>query len=165
MKTNNWPPLITDAMRPRWMLWRDRILTVLVWILFLVLFIEQWLAFQARVEVHFSTPGAGWDSPMGPFFAVVGIMLTWLVFTAVFTYRRATRARRRAPPPPLSMEAEAKHFGVTPAALTAARRQQIIAVAIAPDGGLRFEPPTYTAAAGGKDPPGPRSPDPSVPGR
>ncbi|WP_395021554.1 poly-beta-1,6-N-acetyl-D-glucosamine biosynthesis protein PgaD [Dongia sp.] len=149
-----WPPLITDAARPRWMLWRDRILTILVWILFLALFIQQWRLFQARVEAWLATPGAEWNFMLGPFFAVVGIMVAWLLLTAILTYSRAMRARRQAQPPPLSLEAEAAHFGVTPEALTAARQKQIIAVAIEPDGSFRFEDPTYTAAAVGKGQPG-----------
>jgi poly-beta-1,6-N-acetyl-D-glucosamine biosynthesis protein PgaD len=161
----NWPPLIIDAARPAWILWRDRILTVLVWILFLVLFIEQWRIFQARVDAYLSTPDATWDFRMAPFFTVVGIMVAWLVLTAFLTYRRVMRARRDAQPLPLPLEAEAARFGVTPAELTAARQKQIIAVAIGAGGRLRFEAPTYTEAAGGKDRPKPPSPDPSIPGR
>jgi hypothetical protein len=165
MMRNIWPPLITDAARPAWMLWRDRILTVLVWLLFLILFVEQWLVFQARVEVYFSTPDAEWDFLLGPFFAVVGVMVTWLVFTSFLTYRRVVRARRQSPPPPLSLEAEAAHFAVTPNELTAARQKRIIAVTIEPGGEFRFAEPTYTAPAAGTNPPAPQSPDRSVPGR
>lgn len=160
-----WPPLITDAARPRWMLWRDRILTILVWVAFLTLFIEQCLVFHARVETYFAAPDAEWDFLLRPFIIAIGIMVAWLALTAVLTYRRAVRARRQSQPPPLAIEAEAAHFGVTPAALTAARRQQIIAVAIEPGGKFRFEAPTYTESAGGKDRPKPPSPDRSVPGR
>jgi hypothetical protein len=163
--TENWPPLITDAARPRWMIRRDRILTFLVWVLFLVLFIKQGLAFRARLDAYLSTPGAEWDFMLAPFLIAVAIMLGWLVLTAILTYGRAMRARRTAQPLPLPLQIEAEHFGVTPDALEAARQTQVIAMAIDAGGSFRFEAPTCTAPAGDRGPPVPRSPDPSTPGR
>jgi poly-beta-1,6-N-acetyl-D-glucosamine biosynthesis protein PgaD len=154
-----WPPLISNAARPRWILWRDRILTILVWAAFLALFIEQALVFHGRVETYVTTPDAEWDFLLRPFVITIGIMVTWLALMAVLTYRRAVRARRKSPPAPLPLEAEAAHFGVTPEALATARQQQIIAVAIEPGGALRFETPICRAPAGDRDPPKPPSPD------
>jgi hypothetical protein len=68
-------------------------------------------------------------------------MLAWLGLSAIGTYRRAVRNRNRPEPPPLSLADEAAHFGVAPIELSAARRRQIIAVAIEPDGRFRFEDP------------------------
>jgi poly-beta-1,6-N-acetyl-D-glucosamine biosynthesis protein PgaD len=165
--SREWPPLITDAARPRWLLWRDRGLTLLVWGVFLALFVEQSWVLQARVETYLATPDAEWEFLLRPFVIVVGVMVAWLVLSAVLTYRRAVQARRTAQPHPLSLAAEAKHFGTTPEALTAARLHRIIAVTIAPDGRFGFDPadPICTAPAGGKDPPAPPVPDRSAPGR
>lgn len=160
-----WPPLITDAARPQWTIWRDRVLTILVWVLFLALFIKQSLLFKTRIATYLSTPEAEWEFLLGPFLAVTGVMVAWLVLSAIFTYRRAVQARRRTPPPPLSLEVEAGHFGVTPADLVAARHQQIIAVAIEPDGRFRFEEVTYRAVVDGTNPPTPAPQGRSTPGR
>jgi hypothetical protein len=153
---SDWPPLITDAARPRWIIRRDRILTMLVWTLFLVLFIEQCMAFHARIETYVSDPAAEWEFLLGPFFAVVALMLVSLGASAIGTYRRALRARNRPEPPPLPLEAEAVHLGVTPDGLAAARLHQIVAVAIEPGGRFRF---TYTEPVGDRDPPAPAAPD------
>jgi poly-beta-1,6-N-acetyl-D-glucosamine biosynthesis protein PgaD len=158
----DWPPLITDAERPRWVVRRDRFLTVLVWVLFLVLFIEQYWAFHTRVATYFTDPAAEWEFLLGPFFAVAALMLISLGASAIGTYRRALRARSRPEPPPLPLEAEAVHLGVTPAELAAARQHQIMAVAIETDGRFQF---TYTEPAAGKDPSAPPAPGPSIPGR
>jgi hypothetical protein len=163
---NAWPPLIDDAVRPPWMLWRDRFLTVLVWLLFAILFIQQWLVFQERLRTYLTTADAEWDFTLKPFFTVIGVMLSWLGLSAIGTYRRAMRARNRPEPPPLALAREAAHFGVTPTELSAARQGQIIAVAIEAGGRFRFETqPTCTAVVVGTNRPAPPSPDRSVPGR
>jgi hypothetical protein len=159
---SDWPPLITDAERPRWIIRRDRILTVLVWVVFLALFIEQYLAFHARVAIYFTDPAAEWEFLLAPFFVVVAVLLISLGVSAIGTYRRALRERSRPTPAPLSLEVEAVHLGTTPAELSAARQHQIVAVTIEPDGRFRF---TYTEPAAGKDPPEPVAPGRSVPGR
>ena len=167
MIRNDWPPLITDAARPPWVLWRDRFLTILVWTVFLALFVEQWLVFQARIETYFATPDAEWEFLLQPFVIVVGMMVAWLVFSAIMTYHRAIKARRSAQPHPLALAAEAAHFGTTPNDLTAARQHQIIAVVIELDGRFRFDPadPICRATADDRDPPEPPLPDRSVLGR
>ena len=165
--TSDWPPLITDARRPRWIIWRDRILTVLVWALFLALFINQCLALRARIHAHLADPTSEWDFLLRPFLIVAGILVLWLGASGAATYGRAVRNRRRPAPPPLVLDAEAAHLGIAPADLMAARQGQIIAVTIEPDGRFRFETvgPIYTEPAAGRDPPAQPLPDRSVPGR
>jgi hypothetical protein len=158
----DWPPLITDAERPRWVIRRDRFLTILVWVLFLALFVEQSLAFHARVRIYLTDPAAEWEFLLAPFFVVVAILLLSLGVSAIGTYRRALRARSRAAPASLSLEAEAVHLGATPAELSAAREYQIVAVMIEPDGRFRF---TYMEPADDRDPPAPAAPGRSAPGR
>ncbi len=155
-RKTTWPPLITDAARPHWILWRDRVLTLLVWLLFAALFIEQSIAFAERISLYRADPHGDWDFLLRPFFITAGILVLWLVLSGMGTYRRALRHRQKPPPPPLALAEEAAHLGVTSDELLAARQEQVIAVTISPDGRFRFDAagPICTAAAGGKDRPG-----------
>ena len=45
-----WPPLITDAARPAWMVWRDGLLTLLLWVALLWLFVRQSVVLGRRID-------------------------------------------------------------------------------------------------------------------
>lgn len=130
MKTP-WPPLITDAAQSRLVFWRDRALTVLLWVLFFAIFTEETFAFWHRIELVLNDENEKWEYRLVPFFAVAGILVVWLSLWALVTYRRLLWSGGFSPmAPTMSLEAEAASRGVAPAELAAAREQQIVAVTI-----------------------------------
>ena len=141
-----WPPLITDAEQPRWMRWRDRILTIVMWLLFLGMLIRQSVAFWRRVTAFLAAEaGTTWEFRLLPFLGVAAVMIVWLGLWAVLMYFRVHRAGHPPQPAPLGIEDEAECRGMTAADLAAARGLKIAAVAIDAAG-------RYRVAPGGEEP-------------
>jgi hypothetical protein len=140
-----WPPLITAAAQPRWMVWRDRGLTVAMWALF-ALVCHNFLFFAAdevRVAVG-RPPRREWD-PLGqverlrPFMVVALTMVTFLLAAGLVSVRRMRRNIARPKPPPLSLVEEAAHQGAGPDALAAWRGWRLAVVHLDPQGRMSAE--------------------------
>jgi poly-beta-1,6-N-acetyl-D-glucosamine biosynthesis protein PgaD len=143
-----WPPLITAAAQPRWMVWRDRGLTVAMWALF-ALVCHNFLFFAAdevRVAVG-QPPRREWD-PLGqvdrlrPFLVVALTMVTFLLAAGVMSVRRMRRNLARPKPPPLAVAEEAAHQEATAEALAAWRDLRVAVVHLDAEGRMHAEPHT-----------------------
>jgi len=147
MKHEVWPPLITAARQPRWMVWRDRGLTLFMWLLF-VLVCHNFLRLAADgVREVSGRPRVGpeWDpemlwEPLRPFLVVSGLLVTWLLLFGLVGIRRIARDRARPMPPPLDTGEEAARQGADGAALAAWRDWRIAVVHLDDHGRMHAEP-------------------------
>jgi poly-beta-1,6-N-acetyl-D-glucosamine biosynthesis protein PgaD len=136
-----WPPLIRDAGQQRWLVWRDAIITVAMWLLFLFIFIDQSIHFwRAIVQVQAEHPGAfleHWDFRMKPFAALVLLLVAWLLFFGWRSLENWRRVKRGPLPPALPIAIESARRGISVEILSEARNRKVATVAIDQDG--RFE--------------------------
>ncbi len=142
-----WPPLITAAGQPPWMLWRDRALTMLMWIVFAIILeteaeltIAHVIAIIKGVEPEIP---ANWDQFMNslfPFTLVIIALVSWLVFFGLLTMRRRLRTMLLPQPPPLAFALEAQRAGMEAPSLAEARRLDLAVAHLDAAGHYRIEP-------------------------
>lgn len=141
----DWPPLITTAVRPAWVIWRDRALTVLMWSMFgLLLQSEfQFLADRVYAFTDFEeTPDPHWRyfwQLLWPFMRVSAWLILGLFVAGLLSLFRGRRARRLPQPPRLSLTDEADAKGLSDDALREARLRKIAIVHIGDDGRYRID--------------------------
>jgi hypothetical protein len=143
---HEWPPLITAARQPRWMVWRDRGLTLGMWVLFVIVchnFIR--LALDGLREI-LGRPRRGpeWDfddmwDPLRPFLVVAVLLVTWLLSAGVVSVRRVQRNLARPKPAPLGVAEEAAELGAEEADLAAWRGLRVSVVHLDELGRMRAE--------------------------
>ena len=138
-----WPPLIVATDVPRAVRWRDTILTLLMWALFL---------FALETEFQIVLERLGWGSydvdyawsdlvaDLMPFLWMIGVLVVLIFGFALETLRRRRRALELPQPAPLASADQARRAGMDEAALAAARTWRIAVVHIDPDGRHRIEP-------------------------
>ena len=131
-----WPPVIIAAL-PAWMKWRDAMLTLMMWVLFVLLLQRQFRLVSRTV---------GGRSDLGDFLALLApyagtalVLIGILAVAAMLTERRRQRALTLQPPAPLALADEARRAGLDEAALAAARGLRIAVVTIETGGRLRIE--------------------------
>ena len=141
-----WPPLITSASQPAWMPWRDRALTLLMWIVFAVL-----LETEAELTVAHgialfrggeSSVPPNWDefvAALTPFVKVIAGLFVWLAAFGLVTMRRRRRTALLPQPMPLEDALEAGRGGMDVAGLHAARLLHLSVVHIDGAGHYRVE--------------------------
>jgi hypothetical protein len=140
-----WPPLITAAAQPRWMVWRDRGLTVAMWALF-ALVCHNFLFFAAD-EVRMAVgrpPRREWDPEMQvvrlePFFLVALLLVLWLLGAGLVSIRRMKRNLARPMPPSLALDEEAANQDAAAEALAAWRGWRLAVVHLDPQGRMSAE--------------------------
>jgi len=128
-----WPPLIYNAARPAWRIWRDRLMTICLWLLLLGLLVQQSIILSHHLNefIFPSDPDARivWEFRLLPFLVVALILVLRLLVWGVISKRHFNRVTREAPPPPLPPLIEARQHGVTPADLDAWRARKVATVA------------------------------------
>lgn len=142
---DTWPPLIVASDKPRWLWWRDSALTLAMWALFFGMlesefglffgrYLDQW-GFHIDTKPH-------WHRFFGllePYVWLIIMLLGFLAAATVATIHRTNISLRRAPPPSLSIDDEARRARIDTARLEAAREFRKITVHAQPDGTQRFE--------------------------
>ncbi|HYB08444.1 MAG TPA: poly-beta-1,6-N-acetyl-D-glucosamine biosynthesis protein PgaD [Alphaproteobacteria bacterium] len=124
-----WPPIITDAKEPRLIVWRDRLLTVGMWILFLYLLrhgIHVVLDIITDLFGHdLGAPDLNWAlwwSRLQPYLVVAIVLGLWLLAWGFVALKRARQNITKPQPPPLTLAEEARHAGSSEADLLAWRK-------------------------------------------
>jgi poly-beta-1,6-N-acetyl-D-glucosamine biosynthesis protein PgaD len=142
-----WPPLITDARMPRRLIWRDRLLTLGMWLL-LLYFARGAIALMVGEVLDW----LGRDNPMpeidwvrlgrqlAPYLLAAGLLGLWLLGWGLAAVRRVRRAERLPEPRPVSLEEDAKRGGCTPAELASWRELRVAIVHLDDHGHVRVEP-------------------------
>lgn len=136
-----WPPLITAARLPRWMVVRDVVLTLLAWILL------GWLIRDALYLVYdfFRYPIFALTTAQPPDFALLWSRLRYFVILSAslilvlslwaFVNRNRLKAATNYPPPRvLPIAEQAARFGIAESAVGEARAFKITLVKFREDG-------------------------------
>ena len=138
-----WPPLITDAKRPRYVVWRDVLLTAAAWLLVFWMAQETVLIIIDEIWVlaGYATfaPALDWRlwwHRLWPYGLVISAGGIWLVAWGVVSHRRILRYHYLAAPRPLTLDAEAARAGCSGATLTTWRELKIAVVELDANGHL-----------------------------
>jgi poly-beta-1,6-N-acetyl-D-glucosamine biosynthesis protein PgaD len=127
-----WPPIISDADLPRFVVWRDRLLTVAMWLLLAWLCrhmlhwtLDQLLALFGRPR---HLPPLDWRdrwARLQPYFIVVGLLAIWLIIWGLASLRRIRRYSRMPQPAALTLEEQARQGGCSAAELSEWRKPRV----------------------------------------
>lgn len=141
-----WPPLIASGHVPRWVKWRDFVLTGIMWLLFAVMLEAEFELFAGPFLEHvgvgdFDTEGnwAEFFERLLPFVQIGVVLVAVLVVASLSTLRRRARGLLMPAPPALGMDEQARRSGMSEADLVAARELRIAVVHIENDGKHRVE--------------------------
>jgi len=144
---DTWPPLIVAERPPRWVAWRDYLLTLLMWLAFAIMLETEFElffgGFLERIGLGDFDTDANWGvffERLRPFVYLIITLLVFLAAAAVATVARYFLARRLPPPAPLAAAAQARRARMDETDLLAARELANVVVHIAPDGTHRVEP-------------------------
>ena len=135
-----WPPLIVAKHVPRFVKWRDMLLTMMMWGGFAVLLDIEFELFLGRYLQRGLSPfdtNANWPEFFGrlvPFLLTAAILAGLLVIFSLRTLRRRGRALLLPQPVPLETADQAHRAGLDEVELIAARDQRIVIVHIDADG-------------------------------
>ena len=142
-----WPPLIVAHSKPRWVVWRDALFTLMMWVLFAILLETEFELFISRQLVRLGLGDFRTDpnwaehfERLAPFIAVAVILICLLMLASIFTRRRRRRGLLMPPPSLLSIADEARRVGMDEAELAAARELRVAVVYIDEDGTHRIVP-------------------------
>jgi poly-beta-1,6-N-acetyl-D-glucosamine biosynthesis protein PgaD len=141
-----WPPLIVATDVPRWIRWRDAVLTLLMWALFASM-LE--LEFAGLLGPHLERLGVNvfssdvslleFSGRLIPYLRTSVVLVVLLFVASLFTLGRRRRGLTLPAPPELAIAEEARRAGLDEPALIYARSAHIAVVHIDSDGGLRIE--------------------------
>lgn len=141
-----WPPLIVAGSRPRWMWWRDLLLTVGAWGVFVALVTNEYNFLRSAYRESYGASTHTFESHFPDFLQelqpdaiVVAVLLLFLVGSGAITLRRRRRGFLIPLPAALPRGDEAGRVGMTDEALVAARECRGAVVHVDPDGALRVE--------------------------
>jgi poly-beta-1,6-N-acetyl-D-glucosamine biosynthesis protein PgaD len=135
-----WPPLIVAARIPFWIKVRDRVLTCLMWGLFLTMLVEE---ADIVVTRHSFSVTIGWldmRQELFPFVMLAATLATLLFAASQFTRRRRRLTLLLPQPPALTLTDHAARARVAEDALSRAREHRIVVIHVDADRKLRFEP-------------------------
>jgi poly-beta-1,6-N-acetyl-D-glucosamine biosynthesis protein PgaD len=140
-----WPPLIVAKHVPRFVKWRDTLLTLMMWGFFATLLDTEFDLFVGRYlrgdASRFDT-NATWSvffDRLMPFLLTAAMLAGLLTIFSLLTLRRRARALLLPQPAPLATADQAQSTGLDEAELIAARDQRIVIVHIDADGRHRIE--------------------------
>ena len=132
LQSVRWPPIITDVTLPRYIVWRDRLMTLAAWVLLLVLVSDLFRLVAAGPLEMLGHPQSGhgekwtvWWERLRPFVQVILLMAAWLFLWGLISLRRVRIYRQMRVPAPLTLAEEAAHAGCTEADLLAWRDLRI----------------------------------------
>jgi len=130
-----WPPIITAARVPRAVIWRDRILTIAMWLLLLYLmrravFLlwDEALELLGREEPAPEPPWTRWWERLQRYMDVAAVLGVWLLAWGIATLRRMRRYAGTPAPPPLPLTEQARRAGCNAADLAAWQEWRIVHV-------------------------------------
>ena len=143
-----WPPLIVARHVPRFVKWRDILLTLMMWGFFAVLLDTEFKLFLGdyleQLGLGPFDTSANWPvylDRLMPFFLTAAVLAGLLIVFSLHTLRRRSRALLLPQPAPLEAADQAHRAGLDEAELIVARDQRIVIVHIDTNGRHRIEVP------------------------
>jgi hypothetical protein len=141
-----WPPLIIADHVPRFIRWRDVLLTLLMWVVFAIMLETEFELFFGH---HLERLGLGdFDSKgnwpifferLTPFLATTMLLVSLLIVASMLTLRRRRRSLLLPIPAPLGLVEECHRAGIDEHTLISARTSKIVIVHIGADGKHRID--------------------------
>jgi poly-beta-1,6-N-acetyl-D-glucosamine biosynthesis protein PgaD len=111
------------------MVWRDGLLTLLLWVALVWLFVRQSVVLGRRIdEILLSADPASpaaWEYPLLPYLTVALILVVRLSAWGLVERRHHGRVTREPAPAPLELSAEARRIGVGAEELSDWRRRRV----------------------------------------
>ena len=142
-----WPPLIVATHTPRWVIWRDVVLTLAMWVLFAIMLETEFELFFGphleRLGLGTFDSEANWDvffERLMPFVQITMMLIGALALASLITLRRLRRGLLMPQPAPLPLAEQALRAGMDATALAATRNLPIAVVHIDSDGRHRVKP-------------------------
>ena len=115
-------------------------MTFFMWLVMVWIFLDQSDLFGNRLREHFES-----DLPLefklGPFLAVAGLLVAWLVSWGLVSVRNYRRVTKEPTPPPLDIDRQAARLGVAADALVSWRKLPVAIVHLDQNGRGRVEAP------------------------
>jgi hypothetical protein len=143
-----WPPLISAARAPRWVRWRDALLTSLMWLLFAAMLETEFELFFGehleRLGFGDFSKEANWPTffeRLLPFMETAAVLVLLLAVAGLMSLRLYRRSFQLPQPAPLAASDQARRAGMDEAALIAARELTIAVVHVHTDGSYQVEIP------------------------
>jgi hypothetical protein len=141
-----WPPLISAAHAPRWIRWRDALLTSLMWLLFAAmletefeLFFGEHLKRLGFGDFHTEPNWPAFFERLTPFLRTAAVLVLLLAVAGLMSLRLYRRSFLFPQPAPLEATTQARRAGMDEAALIDARELTIAVVHVDADGKHRVE--------------------------
>jgi hypothetical protein len=142
----SWPPLIVADHVPRFIRWRDFLLTLLMWIAFAIILETEFEMFFGdyleRLGIGDFDTEANWPiffERLIPFLATTTLLISLLIVASIRTSRRRRRALLLPIPVPLGLAEQCRRAGVDEHTLISARDLKIVIVHIDPAGKHRID--------------------------
>jgi hypothetical protein len=142
----HWPPLIVADKAPRFILWRDFLLTLLMWVVFVILLEKEFELFFGhhleRLGLGDFDTEANWPiffERLTPFLVTIALLISLLFVASMLTSQRRRRALLLPIPVPLSLAEQCCRAGIDAHTLISARDLKIVIVHIDPNGKHRID--------------------------
>lgn len=141
-----WPPLITSGQQPAWMPWRDRLLTIGMWLLLALLCRNSILLGADLLRDLFGgerlRPNPDLEllwHRLEPYVVISALLLMWILAFGIVAWRRLLRpVRARTPTLPILEEAALRR--AAPAEIETWRERGVAVLHVEPGGAMRVEP-------------------------
>jgi poly-beta-1,6-N-acetyl-D-glucosamine biosynthesis protein PgaD len=137
----SWPPIIVDAHVPRAIVWRDRLMTIGMWLLLVFLMRHGlqliWDEANELLGLERYGPQANWDiwwARLHPYLITAGVLGIWLFCWGLISLWRIRHHTGKPQPPALTLAEEAKRIGCTESELMAWRSARVATVHIDDNG-------------------------------
>jgi poly-beta-1,6-N-acetyl-D-glucosamine biosynthesis protein PgaD len=154
----DWPPIISGAERPAWVLWRGFAITTFMWGLFLFIVEREmeivwqalWTGTRQSAE-HHNTVLDEFLVQLRPALWIILLMIAILGFATLRSRRRRNAALLRLPPPPVPDLELARDLGIDEQELHDIRRQKIVALDVDDEGRVSVRPDWKSFAGASTD--------------
>jgi hypothetical protein len=138
---NFWPPLIVASRTPKWVKWRDVILTFLMWFAFAIMLQTEFELFVSRQLVRLGLGNYRFDwnwaehfERLMPFVFIAVTLIAFLSAASIATLRRRRVTLLLSQPLLLEDANQAARAGLPVAELAAARDLKVAVVHFDPEG-------------------------------
>jgi poly-beta-1,6-N-acetyl-D-glucosamine biosynthesis protein PgaD len=141
----DWPPIISGAERPAWVVWRGIAITAFMWGLFFFIVAREvdvvWQALRIGIPAdHPRTALEEFLVQLRPAVWIILIMIAILGFATLRSRRRRNAALLSPPPAPVPDLELARDLGIDEQELNEIRRQKIVALDVDDQGRVSVRP-------------------------
>lgn len=128
----DWPPIISGARRPRWIVWRDVGITLCMWGIFLLILEIEFAIVWSRLpslDGRFVYSNLGFSAirtELRPAMVLIIILILVLGISTLFSRRRRANALLLPQPSPVADEDLARDLNISSEQMETFRKQKVI---------------------------------------